>query len=243
MTEQSESFTRMLEKVRKILNKAEDPACTPEEAEAFNDKAAELIAKFGIDMALLAKRDPTTDKVKALRMVFPSPYSMDKMMLCHLIAKAYRCETIQLTKKDAGGNRILRIVGFESDLRRTEFLYTHLLIQAQNGMLHAEIFYRPENENLKSYKTSWFRGFSNAIYDRLQLAEKQAVRDGGTGTDLVVFDRSTEVKNAFTDEYPHIRKSGRTTSNGSGAGSGYMAGQQADINAGRLTSGNKALAQ
>ena len=36
----------MLEKVRKLLAKAEDPGCTPEEAAALNDKAAELIAKY-----------------------------------------------------------------------------------------------------------------------------------------------------------------------------------------------------
>ena len=36
-----------LERVRKLLAKAEDPGCTPEEAAALNAKAAELIAKYG----------------------------------------------------------------------------------------------------------------------------------------------------------------------------------------------------
>ena len=48
----------MLDKVRKLLAKAEDPACTPAEAEALTAKATELIAKYGIDQAVLAAQRP-----------------------------------------------------------------------------------------------------------------------------------------------------------------------------------------
>src|SRR4029453_10342515 len=48
----------MLDKVRKLLAKAEDPGCTPAEAAALNDKAAEIIAKYGVDRALLAAAAP-----------------------------------------------------------------------------------------------------------------------------------------------------------------------------------------
>jgi Protein of unknown function (DUF2786) len=52
----------MPEKVRKLLAKAEDPGCTAEKAEALNDEAAELIAKYGVDLALLAAASPETDR-------------------------------------------------------------------------------------------------------------------------------------------------------------------------------------
>ena len=48
----------LLARVRKLLAKAEDPACTPAEAEAFTAKATELIAKYGVDQALLSLADP-----------------------------------------------------------------------------------------------------------------------------------------------------------------------------------------
>ena len=41
----------ILSKVRKLLAKAEDPACTVAEAAAFTAKAAELIARFGAHAA------------------------------------------------------------------------------------------------------------------------------------------------------------------------------------------------
>ena len=44
----------LLERVRKLLAKAEDSGVTAAEAEVFNAKAAELIARHGIDAALLA---------------------------------------------------------------------------------------------------------------------------------------------------------------------------------------------
>ena len=36
------------ERVRKLLAKARDPGCTPEEARAYEEKAVELIVKYGI---------------------------------------------------------------------------------------------------------------------------------------------------------------------------------------------------
>ena len=53
----------LLARVRKLLAMAEDPACTAAEAEAFTTKATELIAKYGVDRALLAAADPSSDIV------------------------------------------------------------------------------------------------------------------------------------------------------------------------------------
>ena len=54
--------TDLLDRVRKLLAKAEDEGCTPEEAEALTAKAAELMARYGIDRALLGALHPETDK-------------------------------------------------------------------------------------------------------------------------------------------------------------------------------------
>jgi fumarate reductase subunit D len=51
-----------LDRVRKLLAKAEDGGCTPEEAEALTAKAVELMARHGIDRALLGALRPETDR-------------------------------------------------------------------------------------------------------------------------------------------------------------------------------------
>jgi len=68
----------MLEKVRKLLAKAKDPACSPAEASALNDKAAELIAKYGVDQALLSATDPAADPVGDRIVTIEPPYARDK---------------------------------------------------------------------------------------------------------------------------------------------------------------------
>ena len=54
--------TPLLDRVRKLLAKAEAVGVTPHEAEALTAKAAELMAKYGIDRALLAADEPETDR-------------------------------------------------------------------------------------------------------------------------------------------------------------------------------------
>ena len=54
--------TDLLDRVRKLLAKAEDEGCTPEEAEALTAKAAGLMARYGIDRALLGALRPETDR-------------------------------------------------------------------------------------------------------------------------------------------------------------------------------------
>jgi hypothetical protein len=58
----SEAAGPLLARVRKLLAKAEAAGVTPAEAQALTAKAAELMAKYGIDRALLAAARPETDR-------------------------------------------------------------------------------------------------------------------------------------------------------------------------------------
>src|SRR5215467_7562217 len=129
----------ILDKVRKLLAKAEDPACTPAEAEAFTAKAAELIAKYGVDSALLAAADPTVDPVGDLVIEVLAPYALDKCTLLAGVANALRCQGVrrQGWANRGGADRgwadrgwaerrktfSMHLFGHDSDLRRTEVLF------------------------------------------------------------------------------------------------------------------------
>jgi len=54
----TEAPDRLLDRVRKLLTKAEDDGVTQAEAQALTAKAAQLMAKYGIDRALLAADRP-----------------------------------------------------------------------------------------------------------------------------------------------------------------------------------------
>src|SRR5215204_3089263 len=120
-----------LERVRKLLAKAEDPGCTPEEAAALNDKAAELIAKYGVDRAMLAAARPDSDIVGDLVIAVFAPYALDKSGLLATVARALRCRTVRAKKWAGDGYAYtMHLFGFASDLERVELLYTSLLVQA-----------------------------------------------------------------------------------------------------------------
>lgn len=239
---EDDQFSRMLEKVKKLLNKAEDPACTTFEAEALNDKAAELIARYGIEAAMLTKDDPAkTEKMVSLRMKFDSPYSNQKLNLAYAIAKAFRCQAIVLRELDKSA--ILRVIGYQSDVRRTEFLFNHLAIQAQIGMVLADSD-KPAHEHAKAWRTSWYGGFIISVRERLEAMERKVVNEattGDPGTALMVADRSAQVKNMFDQLYPKTRKLKSAGSRGTGWGSGADSGNRADIGHGRIGNTNKAL--
>ncbi|MEI2714004.1 MAG: DUF2786 domain-containing protein [Nocardioides sp.] len=70
-----------LARIRKLLAQAEDPACTPAEAEAFTAKAADLMARYGIDEALLAQSDPGRDPMGDRVVDLLAPYGYEKAWL------------------------------------------------------------------------------------------------------------------------------------------------------------------
>lgn len=233
----------VLAKVRKILAKAEDPAATPDEAETYTAKAAELIAAYGIDRALLAERLPGSDIVGDRVVVLEAPYALDKADLLSGVAIALRCRAVQRTTYAGGAKELsMHLFGYESDLTRAEVLYTSLLLQATSMIRRS---YAPPGESLAAYRRSWLAGFTSAVVCRLRELEERAAQEAeaddvvpsGRSVSLVLADRSVAVRQAVEAEYPHLRKAQARSLSGSGARSGYLAGQRADLGGVRVGGG------
>lgn len=226
-----------LAKVRKILAKAEDPAATPEEAELYTAKAAELVAEYGIDRALLAQADPTSDIVGDRVVVLDPPYALDKAGLLSTVAVRLRCRAVQRRRYVGGAKQIsLHLFGYESDLLRSELLYTSLLLQATSSLTRTPV---PWDESAAAFRRSWLAGFTSAIDRRLRDTEQRAQRSAersaaptGPSVSLVLADRSVAVRNAVECEYPHLSKGQSRRLSGTGGMAGWQAGQRADLGGG-----------
>jgi Protein of unknown function (DUF2786) len=236
----------MLDKVRKLLAKAEDPACTAEEARAFTDKAAELIAKYGVDQALLAARDPTTDAVADRIVEIVPPYARDKVSLLAGVSAALRCQSV-VRESESDGRRVfaVHLFGFGSDLERVELLFTSLLVQAAYGLTATA---PPPLENVAAFRRSWLTGFSRTVSHRLREAEQRAAEHArdeavpGSSTALVLADRSDQVRRRLADVYPRLVPMGRRRLAGSGLRAGMAAGRQADLGGARVSAKGRAPA-
>ncbi len=228
---------RLLDRVRKLLAQAEDDAVTPAEAQAFTTKAAELMAKYGIDRALLAAEQPETDRPSNRMLDIDNPWAREKAHLLCGLASALRCQCILLGNSRPGSR--VHIFGFGSDIERTDLLYTSILIQMAHGLAGAQV---PEwSSSPRAWRRSWLLGFATAVISRVRQAEHGAVTAATQGsneasdrTALVLADRSLVIRQQVEQAYPVTRKA-RVTYSGSGYRDGFERGQRADIGTTRLS--------
>ena len=223
--------TPLLDRVRKLLAKAEAEGVTPHEAEALTAKAAELMARYGIDRALLAATRPETDKPADRIIDVDNPWAQVKAHLLTGIAAALRCQCVLVPRHDPGTR--VHVFGYASDLERADILYTSLLVQMARGLAAADL---PDRvRSARAWRRSWMLGYASAVVARVRAAEEHAAKDadsraptGGPSTALVLADRAVTVRLRAQEAYPRTRTT-RLTYSGNGYGAGYREGQKADI--------------
>ncbi|MBO3744113.1 DUF2786 domain-containing protein [Actinoplanes flavus] len=219
----------LLARVRKLLAMAEDPACTPGEAEAFTAKAAELIAKYGVDQAMLAAGDPTADPVGDRVVTVDPPYARDKAGLLAAVAAPMRCRVVHLERRGLARSHLF---GHTADLTRVELLFTSLLVQAAHGLAASPV---PEGEHAAAYRRSWMAGYTQAISGRLWAAERSAAAET-PGAEIVLVDRTDLVERRRDEAYPRLARMRPRRLRGSGILRGFQAGQVAHLGGTEVTS-------
>ena len=225
-----------LDTIRKLLTKAEG-ASTPAEAETYTAKAVELMARHGIDAALLAAAQPGRDEIGAQRIVMDDPYSAGKARLLAWTASALRCRAV-LHSAPGGKVAAVTVFGFASDRERVELLFTSLLLQATSQLVRLRPSWR--GESVAAYRRSWLYGFGAEVHRRLTEAEERAEREHvvpaaeGRGLALVLADRSDRVERAYAEAFPGLGRARRVTFSGSGYAHGTDAGRRADLGRGAV---------
>jgi hypothetical protein len=239
--------TDLLDRVRKLLAKAEDEGCTPAEAEALTAKAADLMARYGIDRALLGALRPETDSVGDRVFDLDNPWAAVKAHLLAGLAAALRCQCVLLNRREPGSR--VHVFGYLSDLERTDILFTSLLVQMARALAAQPV--PAYGGAAKAWRRSWMLGYASAVVARVRAAEEAAVAaaasgrdgaaDGGPGApgapsaELVLADRALTVRRQAEHAYPRTRRT-RVTYTGNGYADGYREGQKADIGGAKLRS-------
>lgn len=231
--------TDLLDRVRKLLAKAEDDGCTPEEAEALTAKAAELMARYGIDRALLGALRPETDSAGDRVFDLDNPWAAVKAHLLAGLASALRCQCILLSRREPGSR--VHVFGYLSDLERADILFTSLLVQMARALASQPV--PGYGGGAKAWRRSWMLGYASAVVARVRAAEEAALASaadapapaGGPSAALVLADRALTVRRQAEQAYPRTRRA-RVTYTGNGYADGYREGQKADIGGAKLRS-------
>ncbi|TQS40801.1 DUF2786 domain-containing protein [Cryptosporangium phraense] len=219
--------------IRKLLAQAEDIAASPEEAETFTAKAAELMARYGVDRAMLADGDSSADQIADRVVRLDPPYALDKLGLLVSVALTLGLRVVQRTGFGPRGKEVSALLfGYGSDIERVEILFTSLLLQAVRGLAVARV---PSGEHKAAYRRAWLAGFSATVCRRLEEAESRARESAtepsaaGRSAELVLADRRTVVDARFAEAFPSLGSAPRRMLSGSGAGDGAAAGARADL--------------
>ena len=195
--EKSEPHGTLLERVRKLLAMAEGDGVTQAEAEAFTEKAAGLMARYGIDRALLAAARPDTDRPARSR------HRRTQAVGGRPLAPAGRAghrDALPVRAAAAPGPASkVHVFGYGSDLERVEMLYTSLLVQMAHGLAEAAV--PATARSVRAWRRSWLLGYTSAVIARVRGAEERAASAAGTArngdgpsTALVLADRSLVVR-------------------------------------------------
>jgi Protein of unknown function (DUF2786) len=239
---QTQPPSALLDRVRKLLAKAEAEGVTPPEAEALTAKAAELMARYGIDRARLAAARPDTDRPGSRIIDIDNPWAQVRAHLLAGLAGAMRCQCVLLYTSRPGTR--VHVFGFASDLERADILYTSLLLQMARGL--AAVAVPAGARSPRAWRRSWLLGFVTAVIARVRAAEDRAAASAeaephaGPSTALVLADRAVIIRRQVELAYPVTRRT-RITYSGGGYRAGYAQGERADIGNARLGASAKAL--
>lgn len=217
------------ERVRKLLAKADDEGCTKEEADSLIAKAAAMMAKYGIDKAVLAAKEEVkelpTDKV----MEVDNPYGAAKAHLLTAVAKAFNVHPILLNKRP-GFSRV-HLFGFAQDIRATEIIFLSVLMQGMTESLKI-----PAGENKRSWQASFWHAFAWEVGERLKASTAKVKKESAPGTSVVLAAREKEVDAAVKVKYPRLVSIRYSASSTNGYNAGRTAGQNANLHMNKSTS-------
>lgn len=228
----------MLNRIRALLAKAESTSF-PEEAETYTAKAMQLMAKYGIEQALLEDSQPQLHKGIVDRIFrLQAPFARDKVMFFNAIVNALGGRAIWLkhSQREAGV-QTLHVFASATDMDRIDMMFTSLSLQCTVAMNYAVAASREAQVRPRKFKSDFLFGFTNEVGYRLHEAERRAASNAesaaaaqGTTTDLVLLSKKDRVDKALEDAYAYKEAAkDRKRSVGGGYGHGVHAGRNADI--------------
>lgn len=216
MTEATESIK---DKIRKLLAKADNTACTVEEAKSFNEKAHELMAKFNLDRAMLGDGEKDALRTHMTLQVLKRPWSS---AILHGICRLYYCKWYFTKLNDRMDT--ITIVGEESNVAVAHAVCVMVLRAVQS------------EARITRGGRSFMTGAAMIIAQRCQdMAKGTMIAGPGQSTALVVLGGKEEegntryIEQTFGIKFVNARKSRPQIKNASAFGAGQAFGRTVNL--------------
>lgn len=223
----------IVDKVQKLLSKADDPACTEEEAKAFYAKAQQYMVEHAItEQQIRMARPGERSTPEARRFQYSNDWSFlpGKRMMLGAISQLNGCKLIYHTGTKVKP-QFATVIGFADDVNFVEMLYTSCLLQSSRHLRGMS----------GTQKTSFVGGFAVEVFTRLEEAKKMATDEAAPGSALVLANRDADVEELQDDLFPTAKpmKKQQAAKDPAAYWSGRDAGKNADLSGGRNDIGSK----
>jgi hypothetical protein len=204
----------IIARIRALLAKAANDAATDAERDAYTAKAAELSAKYGVDIAAAggsAANDMTLKEYEV-----EGDFDRECAELIYYVAQALGCRPVIIL----GG---VAVLGYTADVQRCDILATCLGLQMNSGASRVA--------GLDAVVSGWMLGFTSEACRRLRDAEQRARQLADP--DLLA-KRKARLDEVFGEEFPHISTERSRKIDWRGFGQGQNAARTADIGQARM---------
>ena len=243
MDRDNEGLSAIQEKVRKLLALARDRQGTPE-GETFENKAFELMAKYGVSAAIAngdgVGAENQNARIKRHEQAFSGPYSDMQFALFNGLSAALHCFTLRF--KVRGSVRVEEAIMFgrphhvDRVVMLQGLLAPHMLTGAYDASRPARI----TGISVQTQRRSWMTGFIASVCERLTDIERAHAVEYSTETTagaLVLQSDAQRAMDAASAEFPHARTSrtGRRQFDPNSFAGGAASGEKMDLGQTRVT--------
>jgi hypothetical protein len=228
----SETNLDQLDRIRKLLAKAERLPDTDPECIAIMERVTVLCTKYQIDRAQAQQSgSEPQETVSNILLPVTRPFRQRQSLVC-TVYEHFDCSAVLI------GDRV-EVFGFQSNMTMAAMLLASLTVQGERKWAAWDDPVK-KSHYLQSRRAFW-QDYRNVIHTRL-AATKKKVTDDEPGAALVLYDRSKAGESAMHQKYPKLRTSYTRAGNAAGAAAGRQAGREADIGQSRFATNKKELA-
>lgn len=180
-------MNKMLEKVQKLLALAGNNP-SEQEAKAAAMKAQKLIAQYNLDLSALSSEEVI--QYKLLKAEHPNNNGY-RGQLAAILAPNFRCKAIYLGTD-------IHFFGREGDVDTCVNVFNYLYKTMRTNGCRQERIARKEGRNAHGVANCYWAGFMRGLKDEL-----------GTQSKALAIIVPEDVKDKFTEEFPHVVSANR----------------------------------
>lgn len=185
-----EKYELMIERAKRLMALAEDPAASESEAAVAWERAQRIMSEYAIEDWQLHRQDRLNDPIVKRKVDLHSdPVNRKKVDLAVVVARGNRADVYQTCYTAGNGRRVvvsITFCGTERDCRQAEMIWTSMETYRASHWRSAA-----RSSGFKAtagWRNDYYEGFSFRISDRYQELRREQAEDdasSGSGNELV----------------------------------------------------------